>query len=183
MFTFKAFPAIVPLAGRSARRLGPKQALGEINRKRIIQPRFHIKDMASTVELSSAANQTEQLNVRFDQPHLLSALCALNADAYDLADFGIVAMGLDHVVTAYNLWESRLSGLSPANVIGRHFFTEIAPCTNNYMVSLRYEAAELDEMVNYVFSYRLRPVKVRLRLLKSAEQGRQFLVVEREDRP
>jgi hypothetical protein len=51
------------------------------------------------------------------------------------------------------------------------------------MVSLRYEAAELDEMVNYVFSYRLRPVKVRLRLLKSAEQGRQFLVVEREDRP
>jgi hypothetical protein len=33
VFTFKAFPAIVPLAGRSARRLGPKQALGEINQK------------------------------------------------------------------------------------------------------------------------------------------------------
>jgi photoactive yellow protein len=88
-------------------------------------------------------------------------------------------MGLDSVVTSYNAWESRLSGLRPADVVGRHFFTGVAPCTNNFMVALRYEETDLDETVEYVFSYRLRPVNVRLRLLKSLAQGRQFLVVER----
>ena len=88
-------------------------------------------------------------------------------------------MGLDSIVTSYNAWESQLSGLRPPAVLGRHFFTEIAPCTNNFMVALRYEEVDLDEVLNYVFSYRLRPVAVRLRLLKSSAAVRQFLVVER----
>jgi len=92
-------------------------------------------------------------------------------------------MGLDNVVTHYNTWESSLSGLRPADVTGRNFFVEVAPCTNNYMVALRYEAPDLDETVDYVFSYRLRPVSVRLRLLKSSAQSRQFLLVERAGKP
>jgi photoactive yellow protein len=92
-------------------------------------------------------------------------------------------MTLDSVVTAYNTWESQLSGLNPANVVGKHFFTEVAPCTNNFMVALRYEQETLDETVSYVFSYRLRPTPVRLRLLKSTPLGRQFLVVERAPKP
>jgi hypothetical protein len=51
------------------------------------------------------------------------------------------------------------------------------------MVALRYEAPDLDETVDYVFSYRLRPVSVRLRLLKSSAQSRQFLLVERAGKP
>jgi photoactive yellow protein len=139
--------------------------------------------MTSTVELSPSSATNERSNLLFNQPNLLSTLCSASTEAYDLADFGIVAMGLDSVVTSYNLWESKLSGLSPADVIGRHFFTEVAPCTNNFMVALRYESSDLDEIVDYVFSYRLRPIKVRLRLLKSAAQERQFLVVERADKP
>jgi photoactive yellow protein len=121
----------------------------------------------------------EGSSLLFDQPNLLSALCSIGSEEYDRAPFGIVAMGLDSVVTSYNTWESQLSGLRPAAVLGRHFFTEIAPCTNNFMVALRYEEADLDELVNYVFSYRLRPTAVRLRLLKSSAAARQFLVVER----
>jgi photoactive yellow protein len=136
--------------------------------------------MASTIELPPPSETTPTPSaLLFDQPNLLSALCAANASAYDQAGFGIVAMGLDSVVTSYNRWESQLSGLRPEDVVGRHFFTEVAPCTNNYMVALRYEQTDLDVAVDYVFSYRLRPVSVRLRLLKSTQQGRQFLAVER----
>ncbi len=121
----------------------------------------------------------EASSLLFDQSDLLSALCSVNSEEYDRAPFGIVAMGLDSIVTSYNAWESQLSGLRPTAVLGRHFFTEIAPCTNNFMVALRYEEVDLDEVLNYVFSYRLRPVAVRLRLLKSSAAVRQFLVVER----
>jgi hypothetical protein len=55
----------------------------------------------------------------------------------------------------------------------------VAPCTNNFMVALRYDEEDLDATVNYVFSYRLRPTPVRLRLLKSTKMGRQFMIVER----
>lgn len=136
--------------------------------------------MASSIEPPLADPvASEASGLLFNQPNLLSALCSVSSEEYDRAPFGIVAMGLDSIVTSYNTWESQLSGLRPTGVLGRHFFTEIAPCTNNFMVALRYEEADLDEVVNYVFSYRLRPVAVRLRLLKSTAAARQFLVVER----
>jgi photoactive yellow protein len=135
--------------------------------------------MAAIVEDYPILPVEAESRMRFEQPDLLTVLCAASHEEYDAADFGIVAMDLDSVVSYYNAWESQLSGLQPGNVIGRHFFTEIAPCTNNFMVALKYEAEELDELVDYVFSYRLRPVAVRLRLLKCTALSRQFLVVER----
>jgi photoactive yellow protein len=115
----------------------------------------------------------------FNQSDLISVLCSVNPEDYNHVEFGIVAMALDSVVTSYNRWESQLSGLRPSDVIGKHFFTEVAPCTNNFMVALRYDEEDLDATVNYVFSYRLRPTPVRLRLLKSTKMGRQFMIVER----
>ena len=47
--------------------------------------------------------------------------------ALDELSFGVVGMSEDGTVNSYNLAESRLSGLTPANVIGRNFFTSVAP--------------------------------------------------------
>jgi hypothetical protein len=49
-------------------------------------------------------------------------------------------------VTGYNASESRLSRLRPERVVGRNFFVEIGPCTNNYLVARRFlDCDELDE--------------------------------------
>ena len=55
-------------------------------------------------------------------------------------------------------------------MIGRNFFVEIGPCTNNYLIAQRYqdsasEGVSLDEQLDYVFTYRMAPTPVRLRLL------------------
>jgi photoactive yellow protein len=34
------------------------------------------------------------------------------------------------VVLQYNSYEAKLAGREPRDVIGRNFFTEVAPCTN-----------------------------------------------------
>jgi photoactive yellow protein len=119
------------------------------------------------------------LDWKFDDTDLLERLEAADDATLDAAPFGVVAMTEDGVVTSYNAAESRLSGLTPARVVGRHFFSAVAPCTNNFMVAHRFETEPaLDAFVDYIFTLRMQPTKVRLRLLKQPGRRRNYLVVE-----
>ena len=74
------------------------------------------------------------------------------------------------MVRRYNAFESKAAGLSLQRVIGNDLFTVVAPCMNNYLVAQRFEdAAEggsrLDATIDYVLTLRMRPTKVKLRLL------------------
>ena len=118
--------------------------------------------------------------MQFDSPSLLRLLLEADDQALDTLPFGVVGMDLNGTVRRYNRFESDLSGMRPETVIGRHFFTEVAPCTNNFMVAGRYDGEEtLDEALDYVFTYRMAPTKVRLRLLKDTALGCQYLCVRR----
>jgi photoactive yellow protein len=123
----------------------------------------------------------QQMSDTFDYPGLLERLEASDDVALDALPFGVVAMAEDGTVTSYNLAESRLSGLTPANVVGRHFFTNVAPCTNNFMVAYRFETEPvLDDVIDYVFTLGMQPTAVRLRLLKQPARRRMYLIVERK---
>ena len=121
--------------------------------------------------------------MNFDDQDLLDSLEAVSLTELDQAGFGLVVMDRDGLVLGYNERESRLSGLPPASVTGRHFFTEVGPCTNNFMVAQRYADAgaggdELDEQLDYVFTFRMAPTPVRLRLLAREGSARQYLAVQ-----
>ncbi|MCY0989148.1 PAS domain-containing protein [Nannocystis sp. ILAH1] len=116
--------------------------------------------------------------MNFDSPTLLADLEQASASELDDVALGVVRMDRDGVVLSFSRRESQLSGLSPQSVVGRNFFIEVAPCTNNFMVAERYaESGELDERIDYVFTYRMKPRPVRLRMLKRADGGEQYLVV------
>jgi photoactive yellow protein len=117
----------------------------------------------------------------FSDQDLFERLDAADDAALDGVPFGVVAMALSGIVTKYNTAESRLAGLSPAKVVGRHFFSEVAPCTNNFMVAQRFEQEPaLDIVLDYVFTLRMKPTDVKLRLLKQPERPHMFLAVERQ---
>jgi photoactive yellow protein len=120
------------------------------------------------------------MDLAFSEAGLLDELRGASSGQIDALPFGVVGMSSDGVVTCYNAFESRLAGLEPATVIGRHFFSQVAPCTNNYLVAKRFETeATIDDTINYVFTLRMQPTKVRLRLLKTTGHGQMFLCVER----
>jgi photoactive yellow protein len=120
------------------------------------------------------------MKASFGDPALLDHLEAADDAVLDALEFGVVALTTDGIVTSYNLAESRLSGLTPSRVVGRHFFSAVAPCTNNFMVAQRFETeAEIDDIIDYVFTLRMQPTRVRLRLLKQDGRRRMYLVVER----
>ena len=120
----------------------------------------------------------EQSTVAFDSPTLIEHLEALDGPGLDALPFGVIAMDTAGMVTAYNRFEAALSGLSPERVLGRSFFDTVAPCTNNFMVAHRYETEpSLDSVIDYVFTLRMRPRKVQLRLLKRPGAKAMYLAV------
>ena len=120
----------------------------------------------------------------FEDPGLLPALESVPAGRIDDLGFGLIVMDRDGRVTGYNQAESKLSGLPVDEVVGRNFFVEVGPCTNNYLIAQRFHDTrdagdgDLDEQLDYVFTYRMSPTPVRLRLLAQRGSARQYLAVQ-----
>jgi len=100
--------------------------------------------------------------------------------ALDALEFGVVGMKPGTITDIYNATESRLAGISPESVLGAPFFENIAQCMNNFMVAQRFEdEAELDDIVPFVLTLKMRPTPVRLRLLQTPEVARRYVLIER----
>lgn len=102
----------------------------------------------------------------------------------DALDFGVIGIDGKGLVQRYNSFESKAAGLSPQRVLGNALFTVVAPCMNNFMVAQRFEdaldaGANLDVTIDYVLTFRMRPVKVQLRLLASPDQATRYVLVRR----
>lgn len=118
----------------------------------------------------------------FEDPGLFAVLehAAETPERYDDLTFGLVAVQHDGTVFAYGAVEAKYSGISPARVLGRNFFTDVAPCCNNFMVSGRFdEEPDLDVIIDYVFTLKMRPTHVELRLLRSSTSPRQYVAIRR----
>ena len=111
-------------------------------------------------------------------------LDSLDEHALDGLDFGVIGFDGATVVRRYNAFESRAAGLASARVLGQALFTSVAPCMNNFLVAQRFEDAEaraesLDATVDYVLTLRMRPVKVKLRLLARPGAALRYVLVQR----
>lgn len=110
----------------------------------------------------------------------LSALEAMSPEECDALSFGVVGFSADTIVQVYNTTEARMSGLDPSTVMGVPFFDAVAQCMNNFMVAQRFEdEPDIDAIVPYVLTLRMRPTKVRLRLLAQAGMQRRYVLIER----
>lgn len=122
----------------------------------------------------------------FDAAHLRDQLRAMDAATLDELDFGVIGFGLDAeaTVTHYNAAEQRGSGLPRHRVVGLPLFAVVAQCMNNYLIAQRFEDAlaegsALDVTLNWVFTLRMRPTPVTLRLLATPGDATRYVAVRR----
>jgi photoactive yellow protein len=120
----------------------------------------------------------------FGQPELGSLLDAYAPAALDGLAFGVIGFDAEAVVRRYNAFESHASGMARERVLGEALFNTVAPCMNNFLVCQRFEDATLegvvlDEVIDYVLTLRMKPTKVRLRLLAAPGLSLRYVLVDR----
>ena len=92
---------------------------------------------------------------------------ALSAAELDALPFGMIQLSEAGTVLRYSTPETRVSGLTSDECVGRDFFTEIAPCTHVAEFYGRFRdgvrAERLDATFNFQFAFRPpRDVQVRM---------------------
>ena len=121
---------------------------------------------------------------QFDQPGITMLLETMDEVALNALGFGVIGFGKDGRVQRYNTFESKAAGLSVERVLQQDLFMVIAPCMNNFLVAQRFVDAHesgqtLDDTINYVLTLRMRPTKVKLRLLSDPLADLSYVMVYR----
>ena len=87
---------------------------------------------------------------------LLYAADQLSPDELDALPYGMIQLDPHGRILRYSQVESRLSGYAATEVVGRHFFDEVAPCTHVREFYGRFRegvaAAQLDTVFNFRFA-------------------------------
>jgi photoactive yellow protein len=95
---------------------------------------------------------------------------ALSAAELDALPYGMIQLDSRGTVLRYSSAESRLSGLTAAECIGRSFFDEIAPCTRVREFQGRFLRGVAARQLDAVFSFRFNfvpPKDVRIHMFYS----------------
>lgn len=127
---------------------------------------------------------TLHTEVKFDQTGIAGILATLDDTSLDTLPFGVIGFDQEGLVQRYNNYESHAAGLSTDRVLGQDLFTLVAPCMNNFLVAQRFADAQedgsvLDDIIPYVLTLRMRPTKVRLRLLAEERSKLSYVLVQR----
>ncbi|WP_210245939.1 hypothetical protein [Methylobacterium sp. WL19] len=132
-----------------------------------MQPEHHMPNLQGTTMLSFETISLRDLNTH-------------DVEGLDALPFGVVGFSSDGIVELYNATEERLAGLPRKSVLGTHYFSTTAQCMNNFMVAQRFEdETEIDAIIDYVLTLRMRPTPVRLRLLKASGMDRRYILIQR----
>jgi photoactive yellow protein len=111
-------------------------------------------------------------------------LLSLSETELDRLPFGVVELDRHGGVVGYNQAEEQLSRVPRAEVLGRNFFTEVAPCTNVQEFAGAYHemvdrgvASERD--LEFVFRFAHGNALVQVQLVYSAVAGAGIVLVKR----
>lgn len=119
----------------------------------------------------------------FVKPEIIRDIPYMSRTQLDALDFGCVRVDDSGIVQMYNKYESELANVDPADAIGRNFFRELAPCTNNRLVFGRFKdgvaAGKLDAVVTYAFTYKMRPTLVNIHLFRDPQTKTNWVMVKR----
>jgi photoactive yellow protein len=72
---------------------------------------------------------------------------------FDALPFGIIRIDREGKILEYNAFEEQISGRTRDDVVGKNFFTEVAPCTDVEDFHGRLLSSEPETMVNVQFPF------------------------------
>jgi photoactive yellow protein len=117
----------------------------------------------------------ESLFATIDPGRLDSA----DPDFIDSLPFGVVGLTASGNTEIYNDTLVRFAKLKRDSVIGQPFFLMAGVCMNNFLVAQRFEDEDnLDTIIDYVLTFRMRPTPVKLRMIRQPDLALRYLLIQ-----
>ena len=100
----------------------------------------------------------------------------------DALPFGAIQLDVDGQILRFNEYEANLSNRRAPDTVGRHFFRDVAPCTNVREFYGRFregiDRGELNATFDYHFAFQHAPRDVRVTLFYSAPTSTVWVFVQ-----
>lgn len=121
--------------------------------------------------------------VEFGKESIENILGKMSKEQVDGLAFGAIQLDASGKILQYNAMEGSITGRDPKAMIGRNFFTEVAPCTNTPKFKGVFDAGvkqnNLNTMIEYVFDYQMAPTRVKVHMKKALVGDSYWVFVKR----
>jgi len=121
--------------------------------------------------------------VSFGSEDIGNKLSEMDDREIDNLAFGAINLDANGKILSYNKAEGEITGRNPQDVIGKNFFTEVAPCTNSDEFFGKFKegvnSGNLSTMFEYTFDYQMKPTKVKVHMKKSLNDDSYWVFVKR----
>jgi photoactive yellow protein len=121
--------------------------------------------------------------VAFGKEDIENVLAGMATTDVDRLAFGAIELDRTGKILRYNAAEGQLTGRDPKSVIGRNFFTEVAPCTNRPAFRGQFDSGvasgALNVMFSYTFDYDMKPTQVKVHMKKAMGNDSFWVFVKR----
>ncbi|MBA3590282.1 photoactive yellow protein [Methylibium sp.] len=121
--------------------------------------------------------------VAFGKTDVENVLSKMNDAQLNKLAFGAVEIDATGKILKYNAVEGAITGRDPKCVVGKNFFTEVAPCTNRPEFKGVFDAGvkanNLNTLFEYVFDHQMKPTKVKIHMKRAISGGSFWIFVKR----
>ncbi len=134
--------------------------------------------MSTTLEAGSTLK-----TVAFGKSDVENVLAKMDETQLNKLAFGAVEIDASGRILKYNAVEGAITGRDPKAVVGKNFFTEVAPCTNRPEFKGVFDAGvrgnNLNTLFEYVFDHQMKPTKVKIHMKRAISGGSYWIFVKR----
>ncbi|MBC7545615.1 MAG: photoactive yellow protein [Candidatus Sericytochromatia bacterium] len=120
----------------------------------------------------------------FVSPDVISSLDLLDQRQADTLPYGAVKIDDAGTIEVYNDYEADLAGLTTVSAIGKNWFRDIAPCTNNRLFMGRFKDGVQKGLLNtefpYTFSYKMAITNVKVHMVRSVQGKSNWVFVKKD---
>lgn len=134
--------------------------------------------MTTTLQTAGTMN-----TVAFGKSDVENVLAKMDDAQLNKLAFGAVEVDASGRIIKYNAVEGAITGRDPKTVVGKNFFTEVAPCTNRPQFKGVFDAGvrsnDLNTLFEYVFDHQMKPTKVRIHMKRAISGSTYWIFVKR----
>jgi photoactive yellow protein len=122
-------------------------------------------------------------SVAFGRMDVENVLAKMNDAQLNMLAFGAIELDAGGRIIKYNAVEGAITGRDPKSMVGKNFFTEVAPCTNRPEFKGVFDAGvrgnNLNTLFEYVFDHQMKPTKVKIHMKRAISNDSYWIFVKR----